>query len=205
MARIKICGITNLEDALLAVQLGADALGFIFAESPRRINLSQAQEIIKKIPPLVSCIGVFVNENQRKIKEVAQRCSLDCIQLHGQESPEYCQSLFPLKIIKSIRIKDEKSLKEIKSYFLVKAILLDTFLEGKAGGTGITFNWLLAKKAQKAGIPIILSGGLSPENVQKAIELVKPFAVDVSSGVESYPGKKDKKKLEAFIKIVKET
>lgn len=206
MTRIKICGITNLDDALLAADLGADALGFIFAPSPRQISLSNAQEIIKEIPPFVSCVGVFVNENIEEIREAVYKCSLDYIQLHGEESPEFCQNLLhlPQEIIKTIRVKDKKSLEEVKSYLPVKAILLDTFAEDKAGGTGKTFNWNLAKEAKKAGKPIILSGGLSPENVRQAIESVNPYAVDVSSNIESYPGRKNREKLTAFIKAVRE-
>ncbi len=204
MTRIKICGITNLEDALLAATLGADALGFIFAPSPRQINSAKAREIIKKIPPFISSVGVFVNEKPGKIKELVNECSLDYIQLHGEEPPEFCQSLFPQKIIKTFRIKDEKSLEQVSSYFQVRAILLDTFVKGKAGGTGITFNWQLAREAKKMGKPIILSGGLSPKNVREAIESAAPFAVDISSGIESHPGKKDRVKLAGFIKAVRE-
>ena len=204
MMRIKICGITNLEDALLAAGLGADALGFIFAPSPRQINSAKAREIIKKIPPFISSVGVFVNEKLEKIRELADECFLDYIQLHGEEPPEFCRSLLPQKIIKSFRIKEKKSLEQVSSYFQLRAILLDTFVEGKAGGTGITFNWQLAREAKKTGKPVILSGGLSPENVRQAIKSVAPFAVDVSSGIESHPGKKDKVKLAAFIKVVRE-
>ena len=203
MTRIKICGITNLEDALLAVGLGVDALGFIFASSPRQVNSVKAREIIKKIPPFISSVGVFVNEKLEKIRELADECFLDYIQLHGEEPPEFCRGLRPEKIIKSFRIKDEKSLKQVFSYSQLSAILLDTFMEGKAGGTGTTFNWQIAGEAKKTGKPIILSGGLSPENVRQAIESVTPFAVDVSSGIESHPGKKDKVKLTAFIKAVR--
>jgi len=201
--RIKICGITNLEDALFCARLGADALGFIFASSPRKISLSKAQEIIKGLPPFISSVGVFVNEKPAKIKETAQRCSLDYIQLHGEETADFCQSLFPQKIIKSIRIKDRGSLNLLESFSRVKAFLLDTYVQGKAGGTGRTFNWHLAKEAKKAGLPIILSGGLSPENVREAIKLVQPVAVDASSSLESSPGKKDKAKVEFFIRTIK--
>ncbi|MEA3368869.1 MAG: phosphoribosylanthranilate isomerase [Candidatus Ratteibacteria bacterium] len=204
MTRIKICGITNLEDALLAASLGADAVGFIFAPSPRQINLAKARDIIKKIPPFISPVGVFVNEKLEKIRETADECPLDYIQLHGEEPPEFCRSLFPQKIIKTFRIKDEKSLERVSSYFQVRAILLDTFVEGQAGGTGKTFNWRLAEETKKIGRPIILSGGLSPQNVRQAIESAAPFAVDVSSGIESHPGKKDRVKLAAFIKAVRE-
>ena len=204
MTRIKICGITNLEDALLAAGLGADALGFIFAPSPRQINSAKAREIIKKIPPFISSVGVFVNEKLEKIRKLADECLLDYIQLHGEESPEFCRTLLPQKIIKSFRIKEKKSLEQVSSYFQLRAILLDTFVEGKAGGTGTTFNWQLAREIKKTGKPIILSGGLSPENVRQAIESVAPFAVDVSSGIESHPGKKDKVRLTAFIKGVRE-
>jgi len=204
MTRIKICGVTNLDDALLAADLGVDALGFIFASSPRKISLSKAKGIIKKIPPFISLVGVFVNERLKKVKEIAGECALDYIQLHGEEPPEFCQALYPYKVIKTIRVKDKESLEKISSYLKVKAVLLDTFVKGKPGGTGKIFNWNLAKEAQKSGKPIILSGGLSSENVRKAIELVNPYAVDVSSNIESSPGRKNREKLKAFIKAVRD-
>ncbi len=187
---VKICGITNHEDALTAARLGASALGFIFARSQRQITPEKARDIIAKIPPFVKTVGVFVNERHAKIKEIIRYCGLDLIQLHGDESPEFCYEMMPYTI-KAIRIKDESSLKSIGAYYgKVRALLFDTFSRNLAGGTGKTFDWKLAKKIKGKGIPIILSGGLEPSNIDMAIHTVKPYAVDVNSGVEEYPGKK---------------
>ena len=187
---VKICGITNHEDALTAVRLGASALGFIFARSQREITPEKARDIIAKIPLFVKTIGVFVNERHAKIKQMIRYCGLDLIQLHGDESPEFCYEMMPYTI-KAIRIKDESSLKSIGAYYgKVRALLFDTFSRNLAGGTGKTFDWKLAKKIKGKGIPIILSGGLEPSNIDMAIHTVKPYAVDVNSGVEEYPGKK---------------
>jgi phosphoribosylanthranilate isomerase len=191
MTRVKICGITNMEDALLATGMGADAIGFIFAESPRQITPAKARTIIRTLPPLVKSVGVFVNKEPERIKEIKSLCGLDLIQMHGDESPEICRDLMPHSI-KAFRIQNERNIKNIKRYQgAVRAILLDTYQKGKAGGTGKTFDWSLAVKAKKTGLPIILSGGLGPENIEEAISTVKPYAVDVNSGIEKRPGKKD--------------
>ena len=187
---VKICGITNLEDSLIAVELGVNALGFIFAHSPRRITQQKAREIVSAIPPFVTTAGVFVNEGLAAIKEVKHYCGFDLVQLHGDESPDFCQALMPYTI-KALRIKDESSLHSIQAYHgKVRALLLDTYSKDKAGGTGKTFDWKLALKVKKLGIPIILSGGLGPSNIASAINTVRPYAVDVNSGVEERPGKK---------------
>lgn len=187
---VKICGITNLEDSLIAVELGAGALGFIFAHSPRRITQQKARHIISAIPPFVKTVGVFVNEGLAAIKEVKHYCGLDLVQLHGDESPDFCQALMPYTI-KALRMKHSLSLTSIKAYHgKVRALLLDTYSKEKFGGTGKTFDWKLALKIKKLGIPIILSGGLGPSNIIGAISTVKPYAVDVSSGVEERTGKK---------------
>lgn len=201
--KIKICGITNIEDALLAVELGADALGFIFSESKRKITLPEAEKIISCLPPFITCVGVFVNEFPEKVVEIFLNCKINTFQLCGDESPLYCQNFPNTTVIKSFRIKDEKSLEKIVDYETVDAILLDTFTEDGFGGSGKTFDWNLAVVAKKFQKPIILSGGLTPENVGEAISKVKPYAVDVCSGVESYPGKKDEKKMRQFIEEVK--
>ena len=191
MVRVKICGITNKKDALLAVGMGADAIGFIFAESPRQITPTKAKTIIRTLPPLVKTVGVFVNEESARIKEIKSFCGLDLIQLHGEESPELCQDLMPHSI-KAFRIQNERDIKNIKKYQgTVRAILLDTYQMGKAGGTGKSFDWSLAVKAKETGLPIILAGGLGPENIQEAITTVKPYAVDINSGIEERPGEKD--------------
>jgi phosphoribosylanthranilate isomerase len=188
--KVKICGITNLEDASIAVELGANALGFIFAPSPRQITSQKARAIIRAIPPFVKTVGVFVNEAPATIKEVMQHCGLDLVQLHGDESPGLCDELMPCTI-KALRIKDESSLQTSQPYHgKVRALLLDTYSKEKAGGTGKTFDWNLAIKIKKMGIPIILSGGLGPSNIDLAIHTVRPYAVDVNSAVEKCPGKK---------------
>ena len=190
MIRVKICGITNSEDALLAAKLGADALGFIFAGSPRQISSEKARAIIHNLPPFIKTVGVFVNEEPEKIKEIQLECGLDLVQLHGDESPEQCRNLMPYSI-KALRIKDEKDIEGIDKYKgTVRAMLLDAYQQGKAGGTGKTFDWSLALKARETGIPIILAGGLGPENIKEAITTVNPYAVDVNSGIEERPGKK---------------
>jgi phosphoribosylanthranilate isomerase len=188
--KVKICGITNLEDASIAVELGANALGFIFAPSPRQITPQKTRAIIRAIPPFVKTVGVFVNEAPDAIREVMQHCGLDLVQLHGDESPGFCDELMPCTI-KALRIKDESSLQTSQPYQgKVRTLLLDTYSKEKAGGTGKTFDWNLAIKIKKMGIPIILSGGLGPSNIDLAIHTVRPYAVDVNSAVEKCPGKK---------------
>lgn len=191
MVKIKICGITNYEDAAMAVDLGADALGFIFASSPRKIDTDKAMEIIKKLPPFVKSVGVFVNENIKKVIDIAEYCGLDIIQLHGDESPEICRRLMP-RAIKALRIKNESVTEDYSEYRRnIKAFLLDTYSEKLAGGTGKTFNWDIAVKMKTLGVPIILAGGLNPSNIEDAIQKVNPYGIDVGSGVEEKPGKKD--------------
>lgn len=208
MTKIKICGITNLSDALYAVELGVDALGFIFSNSPRKVAPSQAKEIITQLPPFVSPVGVFVNEALSFVAEIAQFCRLYVIQLHGDENPEYCLSLFPFKIIKAFRIRVEDDLKKLVEYKEVaNCFLLDSLGCGAIyGGTGISFDWKLAKKAKEmVNKRIILAGGLNPENVKEAIQICQPYAVDVCSGVEEKPGKKDFVKLKKFVEAVRNT
>lgn len=188
--QVKICGITECEDALGAVKLGVDALGFIFASSPRRIAPEMARFIIEAIPPFIKTVGVFVNEKAAAIRDYINYCGLDLVQLHGDEPPDFCRKLMP-HTIKAVRIKDESSLEMCSAYKEnVRALLLDTYAKDKAGGTGKTFDWQLALKIKEAGIPIILSGGLGPSNIEEAIRVVRPYAVDVNSGVEECPGKK---------------
>ncbi len=198
MTWIKICGITDIKDALKVVELGADALGFVFYEkSPRKITKEKAKEIIDSLPKGVVKVGLFVDELEEKVNEITSYCNFDILQFHGDETPDYCKK-FPQKIIKAFRIKDKESLANIPKYE-VDYYLLDAYSEAAPGGTGRTFNWNLAKEAKEFGKPIILSGGLNPENIIEALEKVSPFGVDVSSGVELSPGKKDQKKLKEFI------
>ena len=201
MTRIKICGITNKDDALWAADLKVDALGFVFAESPRRVRPQVVRQIVKFLPPFISTVGVFVDEDKEKVKRIAELCGLTALQFHGEESRTYCQG-FRQKIIKSFRVKDESVLEKAVSY-KVDAYLLDTYLPGRPGGTGKTFNWEIARKVKRLGVPLILSGGLNPNNVVRAISEVRPYAVDVSSGVESKEGKKDYAQLEKLVKMVR--
>lgn len=198
MTKIKICGITNLEDALLAAELRVDMLGFIFVpSSPRRVEPEAAKEIIAQLPSAITKVGVFVNQELDYIRHVRRLCGLDVVQLHGEESPDFCQQLGG-KIVKAIRVKDEASLEPMKGYSPF-AFLLDAYQPGKHGGTGKTFNWELAVEAKRYG-QIILSGGLKPENVREAICQVQPYAVDVASGVEAATGKKDPQRLREFVR-----
>jgi len=202
MIKIKICGITNERDALWAVKLGVDALGFIFAESPRRVHPGAVKKIVSLLPPFISRVGVFVNEDRERVRDVARTCSLTSLQFHGEEPPSYCREFNEWKVIKSFRVKDEGVLKEIPRY-KADAYLLDTYSIGKQGGTGKTFDWEIAKEVRRFGVPIILSGGLNPGNVVQAIIKLRPYAVDVSSGVEKERGVKDYQKLRDFIKKVR--
>ena len=198
--RIKICGITNLDDAHAAIDAGADALGFVFVrKSPRYIEPEVAGEIIKNLPPIVTVVGVFVNEKIEKVREIARHCALGLLQFHGDESPEYCE-WYPQRVLKAFRVKDLSSIEEIRKYS-VQGVLLDSYSKDAYGGTGHSFDWSLARKVVPIS-PVVLAGGLNPENVGQAIREVRPYGVDVSSGVESAPGTKLKKKINAFVKAV---
>jgi phosphoribosylanthranilate isomerase len=201
--KIKICGITNLVDAQLAVELGVDALGFIFyPKSPRYVTVQAAADICNALPPFVVKVGVFVNELEYQIEKAIGECLLNALQFHGDEPPGFCQK-FSAKSIKAIRVRDENSIRMAAEYD-VDALLLDSYTDAERGGTGKTFDWSLAVKAKELlSPPIILSGGLTTANVQEAIRKVRPYAVDVSSGVERDPGKKDPEKLRRFIEVVK--
>ena len=202
--RVKICGITNLQDALLATSLGANALGFIFyPKSPRAVTPDAARQIIAQLPPLVLTVGVFVNEDAPLVLEVAEMVRLDWLQLHGEEPPEYCRYL-NRNVLKAIRVRDRESLAQLQPYQgLVRAFLLDTYTSGQHGGTGQSFDWTLAREAQAYG-PVVLAGGLRPDNVAAAIKAASPAAVDVASGVEAAPGKKDLQKLRDFFHAVQD-
>lgn len=201
MVRVKVCGITNLKDAQAAVAGGANALGFIFyKKSPRYIAPKKARRIIAKLPLFVIPVGVFVSEDLETIRKVSRACGLCTIQLHGDESPAYCRKLIKYyQVIKAFRIADK--FPAINKY-PAHAYLFDTYHKKQYGGSGKAFNWnLLVNK--KFARPVILSGGLNPKNVRQAILCVKPFAVDVSSGVEVRPGKKNPRLLKNFLKQVK--
>lgn len=196
--RIKICGITNEGDALKAVECGAWALGFIFyKESPRYISPSKARVIVEALPPFVTPVGVFVNHSKGAVREICRLTRIRTVQFHGDETPSYCKHFKDCKIIKAFRVDQNFDFKSIDQY-MVDAYLFDTYHENSFGGTGKTFNWgLLNNKTFPK--PFILSGGLNPNNIQEAIRQVHPFAVDVSSGVEESPGKKDYLKIKDFI------
>lgn len=201
MTRIKICGITRITDALKAVKYGADFLGFIFADSPRRVSVEQAARIIAEIPDSIGKVGVFLNHSYESVTEIIKETGINYLQFHGNESAEYCQE-FRLPVIKAFRVRDEKSLLGLSRYLGV-VYLLDSFQPDKAGGTGKTFDWQLAVKAAEYG-KIIIAGGLNEVNVQQAINFTQPFAVDVSSGIEKSPGIKDGLKMKGFIDKVKD-
>jgi len=199
--KVKICGTTSLKDAFLAVESGADAIGFIFYKmSPRNISQKEAKEIILQLPPFIETVGVFVNETSDKINRIAEQCKLNSIQLHGEESPALCRRV-KRKVIKAFRVKNADSLKSIASYD-VSGFLLDSYNDGSKGGSGQVFDWNLALRVKKQG-PVILAGGLNPYNVFTAIHRVKPYGVDVCSGVEKSPGIKDHEKIREFIKSVR--
>lgn len=203
MVKIKICGITNPEDASLAVEMGVDALGFIFAPSPRQVSPENAQLIIDSLPPFVQKVGVFVDGDLRSIQDIKHFCGLDVIQLHGDESPDFCRQFMP-DTIKAFRLKNASSLIPIRRYQgKVRALLLDTYQEELKGGTGKAFEWDLALKAREFGIPVILSGGLGPSNVARAILTVRPYAIDVNSSIERRPGKKDPALMRQLMEKVK--
>jgi phosphoribosylanthranilate isomerase len=203
--KVKICGITNAEDAAAAVDAGADALGFVFhRKSQRYIEPTVARQIIMSLPPLVTPVGVFVNEDQQVVRKLMDDCGLALAQLHGNESVTYCQEL-SRPILKALRVKDRSTflaLAEFRGRAGVRGFLLDAFSDQAYGGTGQVIDWQLAAEAAKAA-NILLAGGLTPDNVEKAIQAVRPYGVDVSSGVERGPGQKDHEKVRAFIRAVR--
>lgn len=202
MTRVKICGITSLEDAAAAVEAGADALGFVFVPgTPRLIRPEAAARIVGEVPPFVTTVGVFVNQPLAELLRIAGRCRLQAAQLHGEEPAEYSRQI-PVRVIKAIRVRGPADLRPMAAY-PAHAFLLDAFVEGQMGGTGTCISWELARQA-KGRVPIILSGGLRPETVGEAVRVVRPYAVDVSSGVEKSPGRKDREKVREFIAAVRE-
>ncbi|MCK4839675.1 MAG: phosphoribosylanthranilate isomerase [Desulfobulbaceae bacterium] len=201
--RIKVCGITDRADLVHAVAAGVDGLGFIFAEkSPRRIEPEKARELIKSVPPFVDAVGVFVNEDPDVVTDIIKYCGLTMVQLHGQENIDYCQ-LMPVRVLKSFAVSSDTDGAEMAAYSGVAAgYLLDTYHKAMAGGTGQTFDWNLIDGLQIPG-PVFLAGGLGPENVGAAISAVRPFAVDINSGVETAPGCKDHAKITALVEAVR--
>ena len=200
--QVKICGVTSVADALAAAGAGADMIGLMFYDgSPRHVTLAQAAEIARALPPFVLKVGVFVNPDEAQVMEAIAACGLNLLQFHGDEPSDFCTQ-FGVMSLKALRVRDSESLQTLAN-FHTDAFLLDAYSKGGLGGTGEKFNWDLAVAAQKLGKPIFLAGGLTPENVADAVKQVRPFAVDVSSGVESAPGKKDAAKVRAFIQAAK--
>jgi len=199
---VKICGLTRVDDARSAADAGADMIGLMFYEpSPRHVSWATASAIAAALPPHVVKVGVFVNPTTEAVQRALAECGLSLLQFHGEEPPEFCTQ-FGVMSLKAFRIRDAASLAALPDY-PTDAWLLDAFSTEARGGTGEPFNWELAWEAKKLGRPIFLAGGLTPENVAEAVRRVQPFAVDVSSGVESAPGKKDPAKVRAFIAAAK--
>ncbi len=201
--KVKICGITSLDDALFAAQLGVDALGFNFyPDSPRYIKASDAAGIIQQLPPFIKTVGLFVNAPEGEVREHAETSGIELIQFHGDEDDEFCRS-FAYPYLKVLRITSRTDIKGISArYPFASAMLLDAYVTDEYGGTGTTFDWTMVP--QDLDKPVILAGGLTAANVTTAIRLTRPYAVDVSSGVESVRGKKDKQKMIDFVNAVKE-
>jgi phosphoribosylanthranilate isomerase len=188
-----------------AAEAGVDALGFMFfSGSKRHISLSAAAAIIRELPPLISKVGVFVNATPDEIRRTVAETGIDTLQLHGEETPGFCAQFRPMKVIKAFRLRDRDSLRECQNY-PAHVWLLDSYVEGSHGGTGVTADWSLAAEAARMSRQVILAGGLRAETVAEAVRCVRPYAVDVSSGVESAPGQKDHSKVQAFLKAVRAT
>ncbi len=198
--RVKICGITRPEDALVAAQFGADAIGLVFFnKSPRSVTIEQAEIIMQALPAFVTTVGLFVNAKASFVDEVLADLPLDLLQFHGDESPEYCQQ-FAKPYIKALRMSPNINIQTAaQDYTKAKALLLDTYVKGVAGGTGKVFDW--QQVPANLSKPIILAGGLNPDNVNQAISTLHPYAVDVSGGVESSKGIKNADKIVAFMKV----
>ncbi len=202
MVQIKICGITNIEDAMAVADAGADALGFVFhPASPRYVTPGRAREIIGSLPPALCTVGVFVNLSAPEVLQIAELCGLDFIQLHGSETRQYCRSFPRERLIKALSFRSEDEF-AIMADYPVRAFLVDAHDPVRFGGTGKTCDWNVAHKAA-ARHPLILAGGLGTKNILAALEAVRPLAVDLSSGVESAPGKKDHEKIRAVIDSVR--
>jgi len=203
MTKIKICGITNKQDAINAAGLGVDMLGFVFFKrSKRNVEPKTVRDIVNELPPYIAKVGIFVDEDAKNVIDVAEDCSLDILQFHGSEDAAYCAGFKDsYKVIKAFRIKDKKSLNGINDYD-ADYYTLDTYSPDMAGGTGICFNWNILTGYEFLK-PVILSGGLTPDNVIQAIEIVSPYGVDVSSGVEKLPGKKDLDLMKRFVANVR--
>jgi phosphoribosylanthranilate isomerase len=204
MTRVKVCGITNLEDALAALDAGADMLGFNFyARSPRYISAVEVRKIVELLPDGVSCVGVFVNESApAEVERIARAAGLGAVQLHGDETPEFCEELRDLTTIKALRVGADFNVETAAAYH-TDAVLLDAYVAGARGGTGHTFDWRLATLTRERVPKLFLAGGLNLDNVAAAVVAVRPYAVDVCSGVETAPGRKNPQLMRRFVEQVK--
>jgi phosphoribosylanthranilate isomerase len=203
MVQVKICGITREADAIAAAEAGADALGLMFyAGSRRHVSLERGRELAEAMPAGIARVGVFVDADEAAVRKAIETCQLDTLQFHGDESPEFCGRFGPLRVWKAFRVAGADVL-GMMAKFETDAWLLDAAVPGQWGGGGVGFDWDVAVEAKSLGRPIVLAGGLTPENVREAVERVRPFAVDVSSGVESAPGLKDAGKIRAFVAAAK--
>ncbi|MBU0943050.1 MAG: phosphoribosylanthranilate isomerase [Proteobacteria bacterium] len=208
--RIKMCGITRKKDVAAGIAAGLDALGFIFYEkSPRNVTSDFVREVVARVPPFIDCVGVFVDRDSEEVEEIIQYCGLSHAQLHGSENPKYCERLerfaSPCRVIKAFRVGKTSSASEFTPYDdVVRGYLLDTYVKDNAGGTGKTFDWNIVQGLDLQR-PMILAGGLTPENVVQAIQSANPYGVDVNSGVEIEPGIKDHSKLYDFVSKVRQT
>jgi phosphoribosylanthranilate isomerase len=200
--RVKICGMTRAEDALHAARAGADAVGLVFhGASPRCVTAAQAAAIAAALPAFVSRVGLFVDADPGAVRAVLDEAALDLLQFHGEEEPDYCRS-FGRPYIKTLRMADGADVEAFaRRYRDARALLLDAFVPGIPGGTGRVFDW--GRVPREPGLPVILAGGLTPENVGEAVRTVRPWAVDVSGGVEASPGRKDGRRVEAFLRAVR--
>ncbi|HEX8282234.1 MAG TPA: phosphoribosylanthranilate isomerase [Pyrinomonadaceae bacterium] len=205
MTRVKVCGITNLEDALAAIEAGAELLGFNFyARSPRYVTAADARRVVERLPEGVECVGVFVNEAAPEtVERIAVEAGLGAAQLHGDETPEFCRALRGLTTIKALRVGADYTPESAAGY-PTDAVLLDAYVAGEWGGTGHTFDWSLARRTREAVPRLILAGGLKPDNVAEAVAAVRPHAVDVCSGVETAPGRKSLRLMRRFVERIKE-
>lgn len=210
MVRIKVCGLTRPQDAIAAVEAGADAVGLVFGPSPRQVTISRAREIVAAMPPFVFVVGVFVNVRSATVLRTVVEAGLSAVQLHGDESPAFVRKLHGLRVVKALRVRDRSFVDQVKAFRAAgaAAILLDAFSEQVRGGSGKRFDWDLVSGAREAGVlddapPLVLSGGLTADNVASGIRRVRPWAVDVSSGVEDQPGIKSAEKIARFVSAVR--
>jgi phosphoribosylanthranilate isomerase len=203
MTQVKICGITNLDDALAAVEAGAELLGFNFyTKSPRYVTPTDASRIVEQLPERVKRVGVFVNEDAGGVARIASEAGVNVVQLHGDETPEFCAALLGLSVVKALRVGKEFRVEDA-SKFETDAVLLDAYVKDFRGGTGHTFDWSIASRTREVVRRLFLAGGLTPDNVGAAIKSVRPFAVDVCSGVETAPGRKSFELMRRFVEAVR--